>query len=238
MISQTYILIDLLSVIVPLAASFHPASMLYRRWYALFPAIVITTIGYCIWDAWFTQMGIWGFNRHYLLGVNLWNLPLEEVLFFVCIPYACVFTFDSASSLIPDQQMSRGLKIFNIVLAVLFAIIAIIYRNNYYTASAFAVLALLVLLAGVKRVSWMKRFYMVYAVLLIPFLIVNGLLTGTGLAAPVVWYNNAEIIGPRILTIPVEDVFYGMGLVLVNVWIYQEILSKKNQIANAAIANG
>ena len=72
----------------------------------------------------------------------------------------------------------------------------------------------------------MKRFYLVYLVLLIPFMIVNGLLTGTGLAAPVVWYNPSEIIGRRILTIPIEDVFYGMGLVLANVWIYQVILNK------------
>lgn len=231
MIKQTYILIDVLSVIVPFIASFHPASMLYRRWFALFPAIAITTIGYCIWDAWFTGMGIWGFNQRYLLGAYIWNLPLEEILFFVCIPYACVFTFDSASSLIPDEQMGPGLKMFNYLLTGLFIIIAIIYHRNYYTASAFAILALLILLAGIRRVSWMKRFYIVYAVLLIPFLVVNGLLTGTGLAAPVVWYNNAEIIGPRILTIPVEDIFYGMGLVLVNVWVYKDLLRKNNQLS-------
>lgn len=75
----------------------------------------------------------------------------------------------------------------------------------------------------------MKRFYLVYLILMIPFLIVNGLLTGTALAAPIVWYNPGEIIGPRILTIPLEDIFYGMGLVLINVWIYQAILYKNRE---------
>ncbi len=59
-----------------------------------------------------------------------------------------------------------------------------------------------------------ERFLAAYAICLIPFLLVNGLLT----ALPVVLYNDSENIGLRIYTIPAEDVFYGMLLVLGNVW--------------------
>lgn len=230
MIRQTYLLIDLLSVMVPLLASFHPASKLYKRWFALLPAIVFTLAIYCAWDAWFTRMGVWGFNPHYILGLYLWNLPLEEILFFICIPYACVFTFDCAAKLIIDKKPTKTLKIFNAALSVIFIGFVVAYRNNWYTAAAFAVPALLIICTTLKGVTWMIRFYLVYAVLLVPFLIVNGLLTGTGLASPIVWYNGAEIIGLRILTIPFEDIFYGMGLIMLNVWIYQSLLDKNYKI--------
>ena len=74
--------------------------------------------------------------------------------------------------------------------------------------------------------GWLSKFYITYLLLLLPFLIVNGLLTGTGLAGPVVWYSPAHIIGPRILTIPIEDVFYGMDLILLNVMIYSGLSAR------------
>ena len=62
----------------------------------------------------------------------------------------------------------------------------------------------------------------IYLFLLIPFFIVNGILTGTGLEAPIVWYNNQENLGVRLLTIPIEDAFYGFELILLNVFFYEK----------------
>jgi lycopene cyclase domain-containing protein len=50
---------------------------------------------------------------------------------------------------------------------------------------------------------------------LIPFLLTNGLLTGAFLPEPIVWYNDAENLGLRIGTIPVEDALFGMLMMLV-----------------------
>jgi lycopene cyclase domain-containing protein len=61
---------------------------------------------------------------------------------------------------------------------------------------------------------------------MLPFLMVNGVLTGSLIDAPIVWYNDAENLGIRIFTIPVEDVFYGMGLVLLNILLTETFLPK------------
>jgi len=227
MIKYTYLLIDVLSVIVPLLFSFHPRIRLYKHWKALFPAILIVAAGYALWDARFVHLGIWGFNPHYLTGFHLGNLPVEELLFFICIPYACVFTYECLSGFFAAKLSGIDIKPVSYMFSGVMIIIAVIFHDKAYTASAFGLIAGLVLLATLVKTPWLSEFYVIYGILLIPFLIVNGLLTGTGLEAPVVWYKGSGIMGPRIMTIPVEDVFYGMGLILLNIWLYTFIKERK-----------
>jgi lycopene cyclase domain-containing protein len=59
---------------------------------------------------------------------------------------------------------------------------------------------------------------------LIPFLIVNGLLT----SIPVVIYNDNENLGIRIYTIPIEDTVYGMLNMLGVVTIMEEMNKGKS----------
>jgi len=75
----------------------------------------------------------------------------------------------------------------------------------------------------------LRRFYIAWGLLMLPFLMVNGVLTGSLIDAPIVWYNDAENLGIRIFTIPVEDVFYGMGLVLLNILLTETFLPKALQ---------
>ena len=52
-----------------------------------------------------------------------------------------------------------------------------------------------------------------------PFFLVNGILTGSGLPEPIVWYNDAENFGLRLGTIPVEDAIYNLGMLLTVVFV-------------------
>jgi hypothetical protein len=54
-----------------------------------------------------------------------------------------------------------------------------------------------------------------------------GILTGSGLQAPVVQYNQMQILHIYLFTIPVEDVFYGLELFLLNLFIYQLLIPKE-----------
>jgi lycopene cyclase domain-containing protein len=68
---------------------------------------------------------------------------------------------------------------------------------------------------------YMGRFYVAFGFTLIPFFIVNGILTGSFIPGEVVWYNDEENLGFRLGTIPLEDVFYGMLLLLLNIVIFE-----------------
>ena len=223
-----YLYINFFTIIIPFLFSFHPKLLFYKTWNAFFPAVIIAGIIFLVWDAYFTHLGVWGFNPDYLTGITLINLPLEEVLFFFCIPYACVFTFHCLDVLLLNKSFRFNDKIVTPVLIIALIIISIFQYQKIYTLVTFISLAALLALSKyILNIQWLDKFYFVYAILLFPFLIVNGILTGTGLDSPVVWYNNEEIIGIRILTIPVEDIFYGMLLILLNLLIYQYIKRKR-----------
>ena len=59
--------------------------------------------------------------------------------------------------------------------------------------------------------------------ILIPFVMVNAILTGSFIDEPVVWYNNSENLGIRFLTIPVEDFGYAFSLILFKLLLRKKV---------------
>ena len=55
--------------------------------------------------------------------------------------------------------------------------------------------------------------------MLIPFFIVNGILTGSFIENEVVWYNNTENLNIRLFTIPIEDSVYAFTLILLCLFV-------------------
>lgn len=230
MIKYTYLLVNFFTIIVPFLFSFHPRLKFYKTWRAFFPAVIITAVFFLLWDEYFTQLAVWGFNEQYVIGICIGHLPLEELLFFFCIPYACVYAYHCLALFIKREFSSKTENILSHTFIIIFALVAIICYQQAYTTFAFATLAILLIIAKyVMRVNWLMKFYLIYGVLLFPFTIVNGILTGTGLENPVVWYDSNEIFGFKIFTIPLEDIFYGMAMVLMNMLIYKSLLARQKK---------
>lgn len=226
-----YLLVDFFTVIIPLVFSFHPKINFYKTWKEFFIAAIPVAIIFIVWDSIFTHLGVWSFNPRYVIGVYFFNLPVEEILFFICIPYSCVFTFYCLDKFYKLAWPAAVEDIFCIVFSVLLIIAGFIFKNKYYTSVTFLSTAFVcLLLKFILKINWFGKAVSVYVLLLVPFLIVNGILTGTGLEEPVVRYNNSEILGLRLLTIPVEDIFYGFILILLNLAIYLQLLRKKEFI--------
>lgn len=226
--NSLYLIINIVSFLVPFIFSFHPKLAFYKEWKYIWPSIFLSAVPFILWDAYFTYLNVWGFNSSYLSGLQLINLPVEEVLFFICIPYSCLFTYHCLNLLIKKDLFNVTKNWITGALVVFLAFFSFIYSDRLYTLITFtALIMLLVFVAGIVKAKWLSRFYFSYLVLILPFIIVNGILTGTGIDHPVVWYNSSDIIGFRILTIPFEDTFYGMLLILLNTLIY-ETLAHKN----------
>jgi lycopene cyclase domain-containing protein len=226
-----YLILDLSAFIVPFAFSFYPKANFSKKWRFVLPGILITAVFFLIWDELFTRMGIWSFNPDYLTGFQIFHLPVEEVLFFFCIPYACIFTYFALTYLIEKDYLFPHHEIISSVIIILLLVIGIYNLDRLYTGVTFILTGTFLAFQMLKlRPRYMGRFYLAFLVILIPFFILNGILTGSFIDEPVVYYNNNENLGIRIGTIPVEDIFYGMLMILMSITIAEELeLRRKNR---------
>ncbi|MBX2898418.1 MAG: lycopene cyclase domain-containing protein [Cyclobacteriaceae bacterium] len=226
--TYVYLAIDFFSILFPFLFSFYPKHNFSKKWRYLWVAIAAPAVFFLVWDEWFTQMGVWGFTPRYLTGIQLGSLPLEEVLFFICIPYACVFTYEAVNYLIAWRLNEKYTNLITDLLMGMMFVVGGIHIERWYTGVTFIVLAIfLVLHRWVWKTNYLGKFYLAFVFILIPFFIVNGILTGTGIEEQVVWYNDAENLGIRLGTIPVEDTFYGMLLLMMNVSLFEYLQTKK-----------
>ncbi|MXV37817.1 lycopene cyclase domain-containing protein [Flavobacteriaceae bacterium Ap0902] len=83
-----YLILNILSFSVPFVYSFERKRLHFiQYWKSYFLAIALVGLVFIIWDIYFTNLGVWGFNDAYLVGWRLFQLPIEEWLFFLLIPY-------------------------------------------------------------------------------------------------------------------------------------------------------
>jgi lycopene cyclase domain-containing protein len=220
--SYTYLLINLLSLAIPLGFSFGPRLAFYQKFRIFLPAIILTGLFFATWDIAFTYWKIWGFNQIYLIGITWLGLPLEEWLFFLAIPYSCIFLHESLNYFFPQKKFTQFSSIITVVLVIISAGMGIQYYHKPYTL--FVCLLTTLLLTWhqwYNKSSYLGGFYRSYLVTLVPFGIVNGLLTGTFLTDGIVWYDNLYNSGMRIGAIPVEDFFYALTLILLNITLLE-----------------
>lgn len=223
-----YLFLNFISILFPLLFSFYAKASFYRQWKFAWPAILFPALLFIIWDELFTSNGIWGFNPSYLTGIYLFDLPLEEILFFICIPYACLFTYFAFNHLIKEDYFKPYQRKITTVLIPALLATGVLYLDKWYTSVTFIGTGLFLFFHAILlKPDYMGRFYFTFIVILLPFFLINGILTGSFIEGQVVWYNEDEIIGIRLGTIPLEDTCYGLWLILMNVTIFEQLKRSK-----------
>ena len=215
-----YLILMLVSFGSCLILSFDKKVAFYKNMRFFIPAVLIVAIPFLIWDEYFSINDIWGFNQTYLQGLYLGSLPLEEVLFFFLIPYCCVFIYEVLLAYFPNISLNNMTKIFSLIFVLSGTILALMNLENWYTVSACSLGVMCTVVAIRAKYIWYPRAIFAFMVAQLPFLIVNGILTGVAPPEPIVWYSESHIIGFRILTIPIEDVFYNFSLLIPVIGVY------------------
>lgn len=220
----TYALLLAGSIAVPLIRSFEPRIFFIGNWKALLAGIVVMMMVFIPWDVAFTQNGVWGFAYDYVSGLYLINLPVEEWLFFVVIPYCVVFSYEVIRYFFPRISFPKTALWISLIVGAGLLVIGILNSGRVYTFIVTLLAGALMILMPILKYhkTWLSHYFVTYLITLVPFFVVNGVLT----RIPVVWYNNVENLGIRLTSIPIEDSAYFMAMMLIVMPVYERLKPK------------
>ena len=212
-----YLLFDLLVLAGPLVLSLMPRHGLRDVARSLAWATVLVAVPFVAWDA-AVAGSHWWFDARYTLGIELFGLPIEEVLFFVAVPYACAFAWETilggararATGSHHVYWLAPGLLLGGAV------VVALGPAYTGFTLLALGATATLDHMLGTGLLR-MPRFAG-FAVLVV---LLTGVFNSYLTWRPVVHYGEAHQLGFRVGTIPIEDFGYGLALCSATVVVFQ-----------------
>src|SRR5665647_317555 len=232
---STYLLIDFLIIILPLIVSFFP----YLSYYKKFPYVLFSIFAggffFVTWDIIATMRGDWSFNPEYVMGISFAGLPLEEVLFFIFVPYSLLLLYEQAAFIFKDRTVpwkrGAGYAAGMILILVSFLFIGKNYTFMAIFSAGIVLLGMSLFYSGiiVRLAFWA---YLISGFLL--FILFNYFLT----SLPVVIYNPSAVSGVRFLTIPLEDFLYNFTMMSVYLVFYLWAKDNPRTLKNFRILSG
>ena len=222
--SFLYLILMILSIAYPLINSFESKIYFVKKWKLLFPSIGIMMLVFIPWDIWFTKIGVWSFSENFIIGYKIFHLPIEEWLFFIFIPFCCVFIHEVLQYYFPINKLCFSSKLI-LFLALILFFMSFLFCDKLYTCCVSFITAFLLLVIYFQKKLFINNLIRTYLVSLIPFLLVNGILTGS-FNTPVVLYNSSEIVNVRLLNIPLEDFFYCFSMLALTILPYSYFKKK------------
>ena len=217
--NNTYLYLLIGTIFFPLVLSFDKKVAFYKKIKYLIPASLITATVFVVWDIWFTDLRIWGFNSNYVLGYYFYHLPIEEVAFFFIVPYACLFIYECARVYLAKydslEELHRWITFMFFGMACSFLYW---FNDKLYTGIVCLVVTFILgtHLIVIRR-RYMGWFYVAFFISLIPMLVINGILT----SKPVVFYDHEQNSGIQLGTIPLEDFLYNLSMLAMCTGLYE-----------------
>lgn len=217
---------------MPFIVSFFRPGYLPRFVPYLFAAICVS-IPFLIWDHFVTGY-FWTFNPDYTTGITIGNLPVEEVMFFLTVPYSCLFIWEIITrKMKPKKAQFADFAPFFFL--ALFPIgIWFYWQGLEYTGSIYIVFSLTVVVDGLAKTRFYQKntsYFFMSLIIGLTF-IFNWYLT----ARPVVLYNEEVKTNGMVLSIPMEDFIYGLSLIILAAIVY-DIAKRYNKDRSSSSNN-
>jgi lycopene cyclase domain-containing protein len=180
-------------------------------------AILIGAAFFVIWDELVIDY-FWSFNREYIIGFLIGKIPIEEMLFFISVPFACLLLWVNYKNYISNKIIKNFVPSL-IALSFFLSCTFLIYGKVYSGTVFFVFFGVVIIDILLKTNLFTKKSFIIFIFGITNLLtfIFNLYLT----ARPVVLYNELIKTNINLITIPMEDFIYGMALIALVIIIYE-----------------
>lgn len=181
-------------------------------------SLLLVSLPFIIWDSWAVANNHWSFNEEFSTGIYISNLAIEEILFFIAVPFVMTVIYQALNKFI-KPAIFKGTRPLMAILFILGVLLTLSSDQFSYTQICSLVfVGVIGLLVADNQLIKQRNFWFFQLILLCLFLVFNSLLT----ALPVIQYSPNEIISFRVGAIPIEDFFYNFALI--NSFLYAYLI--------------
>jgi len=221
-----YLYINIMIILFPLLFSFEKRIKYYSKIKYLLISILIVGSLFVFWDMFATYRGHWFFNPNYVLGIKILGLPVEEILFFITVPFSCIFAYEGIKYFLDESKLFKEMKWPPIIFGIGFLLFALLPIGGEYTSLALASVGLTLIFISFFMLELFssKLFWIYTSFSLVVFLIFNYLLT----SIPIVEYSPSAITNFRVITVPIEDFMFNFSMLTLYLAIY--LWAKKRKL--------
>jgi lycopene cyclase domain-containing protein len=220
-----YIISISLLFLIFLLFSFNRKLNFWVKFKYIFPSILISASFFIIWGTRFTEFEFWKYNPEFLVKLYLFRLPIEEWSYYIVLPLIGFLIYELVKTMIKQIGKINYYVVFSLFLLALLTLTTYFSRHLVYT---FVIFIFLTIYFGytVLRNRFKPHysfFYISFLISLVPFFILNIILTGL----PIVVYNSEYILKIYLFSIPVENIAGFFLLFLMNISIYEYLIEKR-----------
>lgn len=224
--TSLYLLIDLAALIIALFFSFRPRASFRKEWKWLLPSIGVVAIPTLLVNAQLIRIGAWGYNQDHILGQFVYLLPIEEILYYLCVPYLAMLGYYFCRYYFPGTQLKYSGRIIAGVSAALCLIIAAAYLDHLFTLISFLGVSIFLAFCFLRRPFWLGHLIISFSVFSIAFILYNSTLGELNLIFPIFKYEAAETMDVFVNNMPIECLPYSLLVFGSIISIYERFRGK------------
>lgn len=196
--------------------------------------VLVSTV-FIVWDYFANRAYLWHFSEKYTIGLKLFGLPLEEILFFIVAPVASMILWHTVAR---NHKMiawpAERIQIIFLTVAGLLLMTFFFVPDLGYTRVVLQASAVTLVVASfsrqlIRRVAFWRFQIVGLGLLLISDIILTGI--------PIITYNSSAIIGWRAGSVPIENLLYNFSLLTLFLIVYTSKLHKNvKQVTQDAVS--